>query len=238
VTAKLPTYCPLTLSFDGARLCDELLGLRSRFDSLATTKANLDKRKTWFPVGDEELYAQVDHVAIGPGPEADRMVVRGKVPSWSGIGLTHVPGRPETSWGSSRFRRGFDGKWAWKEDLEVPYTRQLVGGLGLQRVDNVRVMTLPEGGLGPTHVDWETDDPWESEGLASITFLLRDGGSPMRFKSLDGKLYDVNDAVFFFKDCVPHGTPRTTSERLLLRVNGAMDRQRLRSLMRFECAIW
>ena len=161
----------------------------------------------------------------------------GRVPSWSGMGLTHVPDRAETNWGGSRFRRGFDGRWVWKDELELTYARGLIEGLGMRRIDNVRVMHLPAGGFGPVHVDWESDEPWEADGLASITFLLDDGGVPMRFRASDGRLHDVRDPVFFFKDSAPHGVPRTSSDRLLLRVNGAMSRSRLRALMRDEGAI-
>jgi hypothetical protein len=238
MTGNLPTYCALEVSFDRERLHDELIDLKPSFDCLATTKANLDNRSRWFSLGDERMYSQVEHVVAGPGAEDPRTLVQGNVPSWRGVGLTQVAQHPETRWGSSRFRRSFDGGWQWNEALEVPYARDLIAGLGMQRLDNVRVMCLPQGGFGPAHVDWETDEPWEKDGLVSITFLTRDGGVAMRFKGVDDRLHDVSDPVFFFKDCAPHGIPQTSSERLLLRVNGTMERKKLRSLMRLEGAIW
>jgi hypothetical protein len=236
VKESLPTYCPLALEFDAARLEAELEGLRPQFGSLATTRAMIDRRADWFPLGDDALHAAVEHVAIDASGR--RTIVPGRVPSWRGTGLTHVPDRPDTASGGSRHRRSFDGRWRWKEELKIPYTRRLIKAIGLERVDNVRAMSLPKGGFGPVHVDWENEAPWETERLVSITFLLRDGGVPMRFRAPDGRVHDVSDRVFFFKDCAPHGVPRATSDRMLLRVNGAMARERFASLMRIEHAIW
>ena len=235
---RLPTYCPLRIPYDAERLHDELIGLLPKFESLAPAAAALKRRSEWFEIGDDYLYENVEHNAPDPSQSEDaRVFVPGKVPSWWGISLTHVPGRPETQSGSSRYRGRYDGKWAWKPGLKLPYARQLVENLSFDKLNVVRVMSLPAGGFGPAHVDCKDDSPWETDGVASITFLLRDGGVPMRFMAADKSVHDVNDSVFFFKDCAPHGIPRTTSRRLLLRINGAGSK-RLMELMRSEDAIW
>lgn len=149
-----------------------------------------------------------------------------------------MPDSPETYWGSSRYRRKYDGRWVWNSQFDIPYTRSLVEALPLKRVDVVRVMSLPPGGLGPVHVDCKDDSPWEHDGIVSISLLLQDGGVPMRFQSDDGAVYDVNDDAFFFKDCAPHGVPQVKTRRLLLRINGLADGARLRSRMDFDRAIW
>jgi len=236
---RFPTYCPLAVRFDAARLYRELMELHPKFESLATIEANVKNPSKWFRVADARTYDGVEHLAVDSRrPHGPRVLVPGKVPSWWGVSLTHVPDRPETRWGSSRFRRMFDGQWSWKQDLEIPYTRQLVGKLPFRRLDIVRVLSLPKGGIGPAHVDWHDDGPWEREGIASVSFLLRDGGVPMRFMALDGELHDVSDPVFYFKDCSPHGVPRTRARRLLLRVSGEAKSRGLSSLMKLESAIW
>jgi hypothetical protein len=126
----------------------------------------------------------------------------------------------------------------WKADLAAPYTRELLQSLPFTRLDTVRVMSLPPGGFGPAHADCRDDTPWEVDCIASVTFLLRDGGVPWRFATPDGRLHDVNDPIFFFKDCAPHGVPQTISRRLLLRVNGAAQSQPLLKLMQLEHAVW
>jgi len=236
---RLPVYCPLALSFDAERLYRELFALLPFFESLATKGATLEKRSKWFSIGDDYLYGNVEHYIQDPSRPIDPPVfVHSAVPSWWGISLTHVPGLPETHSGSNRYRRKHDGQWVWKADLDVPYTRELVGSLPFTRFDTARVMSLPPGGFGPVHADCRDDTPWEIDGIASITFLLRDGGVQMRFQAPDGRLHDVSDPVFFFKDCAPHGVPRTASRRLLLRVNGAADSRPLSRLLRLEDAVW
>jgi hypothetical protein len=239
-----PTYCPLSLPFDAERLHAELIALLPRFESLTVTKGlerskcNLNPSK-WFRLGDDYLYENVEHFAKDPSrPDAPPAFIRGSVPGWWGMGLTQVPGLPDSNWGSNRYRRKHDGEWVWKDDVDVPYTRELLQSLPFTRFDVVRVMSLPPGGFGPAHADCKDDAPWELEGIASVTFLLRDGGAPWRLMAPDGRLHDVNDQVFFFKDCAPHGVPQTTSRRLLLRINGAADSQSLLKLMRLEEAIW
>jgi hypothetical protein len=54
----------------------------------------------------------------------------------------------------------------------------------------------------------------------------------------DRSLHDVNDPVFFFKDSAPHGIPQTVSPRMMLRVNGAADPERVLALMQPAKAIW
>jgi hypothetical protein len=235
---RYPIYCPLAIAFDAQRLYDELIALAPRFGTLATAWANLRDRSKWFDVGDDELNANVEHVVPDPGDPEKRRFVPGKVPGWWGISLTHVAGRPETRWGSSRYRRMFDGLWTWDEDLAIPYTRQLVESLPFDRLDVVRVMSLAPGGFGPTHIDCDDDSPWERDGLASISFVPRDGGVPTRFMATDRRLHDVRDPVFFFKDCAPHGIPQTLSRRLMLRISGAADPQRVLPLMQIVRAIW
>jgi hypothetical protein len=235
---RYPTYCPLAIAFDAQRMYEELIALLPRFGTLATSWANLRDRPKWFDVGDDELNANVEHVVPDPGDPQKRVFVPGKVPGWWGISLTHVPGRPETRWGSSRHRRSFDGQWAWDEDLDVPYTRRLVESLPFDRLDVVRVMTLAQGGFGPTHIDCDDDGPWERDGIASISFVPRDGGVPTRFMTADRRVHDVRDRAFFFKDCAPHGIPRTLTRRLMLRISGAAESRRVLPLMHIEQAIW
>jgi hypothetical protein len=237
-TKRFPVYCPLDVSFNAERLYGELIALLPAFESLATKRSNLD-RSRWFPLGEDSLYASVEHYIEDPSrPNDPPMIVPGAVPSWRGVSLTHVPHRPETGRGSNRYRRKHDGEWAWKSDLDVPYTRALLESLPFTRFDTVRVMSLPPGGFGPAHADCRDDTPWEIDGIASITFLLRDGGVKWRFMDSGGRVHDVNDPVFFFKDCAPHGVPQTTSWRLLLRVNGAADSRSLSALMRTDGAVW
>jgi hypothetical protein len=235
---RYPTYCPLTVPFDAQRMYRELNALSRMFHTLPTAWLNLENRSKWFDVGDNHLYANVEHVIPDPGDPDKRIFVPGKVPGWRGVSLTHVPGHPETDSGASRFRRKFDGKWVWKKGLNLPYTRQLIENLPFDRLDVVRVMSLPKGGFGPAHVDSNDDSPWEVDGIASISFVLRDGGVPTRLMASDRSLHDVNDPVFFFKDSAPHGIPQTVSPRMMLRVNGAADPERVLALMQPAKAIW
>lgn len=234
---RYPTYCPLAVSFDAGRLYDELIGLRPRFEALATAWFNLENRSRWFDVGDDDLYANAEYVKPDPSNPDERIFVPGKVPSWRGISLTHVPERPETSWGACRFRKRFDG-WSWKRDLDLSCTRRLVASLPFDELSVVRVLSIPRGGFAPAHIDCYDDSLWEDDGFISISFILRDGGVPTRFMAPDGSVHDVRDPVFFFKDCAPHGIPQTKSRRLMLRINGTGDPARLLPLMRLDRAIW
>jgi hypothetical protein len=233
---RFPVYCPLEVAFDAERLSTELLALLPSFGNMPTKRTNLDPSR-WFRLGEDSLYANVEHYTLA-GPDAAPVFVAGAVPGWRGIGLRHVPQVPETAGASNYYRRKHDGAWAWRSDLEIPYTRELLASLPFTRLDTVRVLSLPAGGFGPAHADCRDDTPWEVDGIASISFLLRDGGVPMRFRATDGVLRDVNDPVFFFKDCAPHGVPQTVSRRLLLRINGAAESQPLLKLMRLEEAVW
>jgi hypothetical protein len=230
---RYPVYCPLAVDFDRERLDVELMALVPAFHSLGTKSTNLE-RYSWLALDDAGLNARVEHYVLDGAP----VFVPGDVSSWWGLSLTHVPGMAQTDAGSNRLRRKHDGNWAWKPGMDIPYTRELLGGLPFTRLDTVRVLSLAPGGFGPAHADCGDDSPWEVDGIASITFMVRDGGVPMRFADPEGRLHDVNDPAFFFKDCAPHGVPQTRDRRLLLRVNGAMDPEVLHDLLRPQGAIW
>jgi hypothetical protein len=238
IVKRLPVYAPLALRFDAERLYAELSALRTRFEPLTTTETMLRNRFRWFDVGTDYLYGNVERTVPDPATPGGRRYVAGRVRSWQGLALTHVPERPETSSGSSRFRGGEEGRWAWKAGMDLPYTRSVVARMPFERVDVVRVMALPRGGFGPTHVDWPDDTLWERDGMATLTLMARTGDVPMRFMTEDRKVHEASDRAFFFKDSAPHGVPRARSARLLLRIHGKARGARLREMMRLEKAVW
>ena len=97
-------------------------------------------------------------------------------------------------------------------------------------------MGISTGGFGPVHVDCPNDDLWEQHGYASSSIIIDSGGSDMIYM-VDGQKHVGTDDVFFFNDCVPHGVPPVTRQRLMLRINGKVDYPQYRELMQLERAV-
>jgi hypothetical protein len=232
---RWPTYCPIDVAFDARLLEHELMALSPQFRFMPANEAFVENRRRWFEEGNDYVHDNVTR-AVRSADGRDT-VIHGRVPSWSGLSLTHVPGAVGT--GSSYFRRVFrDRAWAWIPGLAGAYTRELVESLPFKEMRAVRIMSMPAGAFGPVHVDYPDDTLWEKDGVISITFLLKDGGVPLRFLAADGRVHEARDPVSFFKDCAPHAVPLTESSRLLLRVNGTGEPEAFQAILQRDRAVW
>lgn len=197
----------MDFDFDVAGVLDELTPLIPLFRPMAVAERPTlpEHRREFFMVADDEHYDGVDRHRAG-------VFVPGRYRSLEGLSVRFLPGRSD----SVLERRPVDEDWQWRPGLKV--IPETLARLPLATINNVRVISIPEGGFLPVHRDAFDDAYWES-GYTTLTLQLLTGGVPL-MAWIDGRVCEIDAPAFFFRDSVPHGTPVTKSRRLGLRVSG------------------
>jgi hypothetical protein len=120
--------------------------------------------------------------------------------------------------------------WTWREDINVPYIKQLVDSFNFKVLANVRVLSMDAGCIGLVHND-DVDGKFYKKLGFSITLNISSGGSPLVYTE-NGQRYDLNPGkCFAFRDDCWHGVPETTSRRIQLRINGIPDTKTIKNLL-------
>jgi len=140
--------------------------------------------------------------------------------SWKTIGLTHIPGVETSKLGRSSSRnRNVIAQWQWREDIVVPYLKELVAALPFESIQSIRVIALFPGHVGGVHHD-DTLGMFYNAGARSVTLNISDGGQRLEFMQ-HGQHYTLsNYPAFIFRDDCYHGVRKVDSLRAQLRING------------------
>lgn len=157
--------------------------------------------------------------------------------------LTHVPDRPDLLYadnvmdGNGKYCRPYihhdDQAWTWRTDIPLDLIRAEIDRLPFEYVLRVRIIHLPHGErIGNVHTDSVRyfSDPWYARGNGIINLNILSGGSTLRIDVGD-RIIDVNDDVFTFDECLPHGVTRATGERFQINVVGRRDVERFAALV-------
>jgi hypothetical protein len=213
-------YAKLDYHYDQARVREEILA--HSFVDIPASQQFLSART--FDLVDPSLY---DQVTVVQGQE----ILHGTLPSWQGYSFTHIPGDRMSSYGGNRSRLGSE-QWQWKPQAQCDYIKQITEDLGFTSVQNVRAMSLKPPGFGPVHNDLPFSSDYYSDHI-SVTLNIESGGQPLT-AMIDGQIREFNDSCFLFRDDCWHGVGQVTSQRIQLRINGQVDRDRITALISKE----
>ena len=117
--------------------------------------------------------------------------------------------------------------WSWKEELDIPYTKQFIESLPFTKLGMIRCFIFNDSFL-PVHKDYRTPTEYghseEFDKCLGLSIIPSTGGVPMRIWSAAlGKVVSVPGNAMLFNDSVFHGVPKTTGYRITLRVFGEID---------------
>lgn len=117
--------------------------------------------------------------------------------------------------------------WNWREELDIPYTKQFVESLPFTKLGMIRVFIFKDTFL-PVHRDYRTDDEYghsaDFDKCLGLSIIPTTGGVPMRiWSNALGKVVSVPGNAVLFNDSVLHGVPKTTGYRITIRVFGEID---------------
>jgi hypothetical protein len=227
----MPIYCPLLFEYDRQRVAAELLKYENQFERILVSERPIlpEHRREFFMVADDDHYDNVERSRNGT-------YVPGTYRSLEGIHLTHLPTAAGPGYQSTQRRVADDcSGWEWDPRWDVPYTRETIERLPFTRLRGIRVLSLPPSGFLPVHRDAFDQSYWEG-GHATISLLAASGGQQMHFW-IDGEVHQTACPAFFFKDCSPHGVPVVQSRRILVRVSGLADQDRLRAMSDWNGAL-
>jgi hypothetical protein len=216
-------YARLNFSYDKERVKQEIL--QHFLTDIPAIKQYLDLRP--FDLVPKELYEKITVLT-------EQGIVKGELPSWKGYSFTHVPGDRMSSYGGNLTRIKFD-IWAWKDDANCPYIKEIVESLGFDQIQNIRSMILQPPGFGPVHNDVPPNSDYYNDHV-SVTLNISNGGKPL-VALIDSSLKEFNDDCFIFRDDCWHGVGLVEFPRIQLRINGKINADRLATLVDLETVI-
>jgi hypothetical protein len=210
-------YAKLNFSYDKEKVAEEIL--QYRFTEIPAIKKFLSLRP--FDIVEKSLYDKVTVLT-------EHGIIPGSIPSWKGYSFTHVPGDIMSSYGGNLSRIKHEN-WVWKDDANCPYIKQLVSDLGFISTQNVRAMVLEPPGFGPVHNDVPPESNYY-ENHISVTLNIKNGGQPLT-AMINNSLIEIDDDCFMFRDDCWHGVNSVASQRIQLRINGIVDKDRLNEIL-------
>ena len=211
-------FANLDFEYDVERASAEIAALEDKMEILYLQKG-IEKNQYRLPLFTEE---QINNITLWD-PVEERYIFK-DFQAWKGTSLTYRNDlKTASNTGAYRFRNNaIDAEWDWREDIAVPYIRQLVESLQFVRLHTVRVFWLNAGSIGMVHNDDPTQTYYKDKGF-SLTLNLKSGGSPLVFLNGDQR-HDVHPGkCFIFKDDCWHGVPQVSSTRMQIRINGVID---------------
>lgn len=220
-------FAELEFDYDRKKLENEILAVRPWFESMPASVLWSRPHKD-INVGTHEEILKV--TVIDPNDN----VIQKDLPSWSGLSLTHIPGQPKSVLGGNKYRNTYNGPWTWRDDVSVPYLKELVESLQFEELHSVRIMVLPLGGIGLVHTD--STDAYYFNNI-SITLNVNSGGSPIIFKRGDSTYSVEEPRAFLFQDNCPHGVPRVVRDRVQVRINGKPNKEFVDALLKIETIV-
>lgn len=163
-------------------------------------------------------------------------VTKGTVPGYKVISLTYTPEIKNSIWGFNFLRKNMSNhNWIWRDGLE--YTKYIIDSMPFKNYYIVKLLFLPENGHGVIHTDC-------NEFLShSISLELKNANCNLKIYH-NNKTFEINSDYFIFDDTVLHGAGSVSADRLLLRIHGELDLEKLEdhidkdSIIYFEDNEW
>jgi hypothetical protein len=233
-----PLWAKIDHDFDQNRIKQELLSNKI-FDKamVATTIYNHDNKSVWDPEGKlfgDLKFAKQTEIHRYELQEGEKVLVNGTMNTFNMLNLTMLPEidiSNQDSWEGSLEKNDriplwikYKTPWTWREDLDISYTRQVIEALPIEYPLTIRCIIQAPPSIGVVHKDSgpKTNRKFFSEGYASITLNIADGGANLYFINYkNGKRYQVDESkhkAWHFDDSCTHCTSEVQSERIQLRV--------------------
>lgn len=221
---------PLTLEYDHKRMSDEMIALMDRPDCQMFGRSSRHFQTCidapLFNKDEQQELRELNYYSLDPDGKAIITESNAKYPGKS-IYLRH-----DTSDFSSTFLRTKyvpHEMWSWRDDLDIPYTREYINSLSFfKKIGMIRVFMFKDTYL-PTHRDYGFDLPFNEysanhEYCLGLSLIPSTGGVPMRIWSeTKGKPVEIYGNAMLFNDSVPHAVPLTHGYRITVRVFGEID---------------
>jgi hypothetical protein len=144
----------------------------------------------------------------------DQKIINGQVKGYSVLSLTESDLKYSTFGFNSLRENMINYKWSWKKNLE--YTKYVIDQLPFLNYFIVKLIYLPKDGIGVLHRDTE------KFVNHAITLELTPATNLMKFYYND-KVFESTSDYFIFDDTLLHGAGLADSDRIILRIFGELD---------------
>jgi hypothetical protein len=160
---------------------------------------------------------------------------------WHRMGLAYLPGNTNTIFNRPHQRaHKMDQEWLLRDDLQMPYIRQVIASLPIKQLHTVVMFTTKSKGMGLMH--WDDVGNYYEKGGVGITLNVDDGNTPMRFRE-DLRLGTHETAIpdvrtYLFRDDCWHHIPPTVGRRVQLRISCIPEMESLEKMVVPESVIY
>lgn len=113
--------------------------------------------------------------------------------------------------------------WVWREDVDLPYIREVVAKLPFEFVQLTRLIVTAAGGFCPVHQDESRKDPYYDLGFGKINFNICSGGQPLEIRA-DGRFFYGDADTFYVNSAFPHAVSPTMEKRVQIQVCGKLKK--------------
>jgi hypothetical protein len=206
-------YATLNFSYDKEKLTSEVMAYEHLLEQVYAASGPLRRRP--FNTVSEERYKQLEDTWE---PNATVVPITG----WLGYNFTRVVDNPDIKSGIIPIREKHE-HWEWQPELNLPYLKSLVEGLGFTQFRTIKLYTLEPMHFVPVHADSSTA---YYENNISATFGIDNGGTMLTTHD-KRRLYKIESDCFIFRDDCWHGTGEATSKRILVRISGKADESKI-----------
>lgn len=224
-------YQPFDFTYDKQRMREEI----DRVPKELFTKTIFPwKEKVFNPqafgnwtVGTKEMN---ENVSRWYRENNERVNVQGPIETPYTLSASWVPEEPVSR--DSVYRVSETGKidklhtlyqhpWQWRDDIHIPYIREVVAQLPFEFVQLTRLIVTAAGGFCPVHQDESRQDPYYDLGFGKINFNIMSGNQPLIIKAGDHTYYGDAD-TFYVNSAFPHGVEPITEKRVQIQVCGKL----------------
>jgi hypothetical protein len=111
--------------------------------------------------------------------------------------------------------------WTWDYDLNVPYTRIVIGSMPYLKLGAIRVVYFPNVPC-MEHTDW--DDPDDTTHTLGLSIIPSTGNTHCNVWSEEKQDYvSIPGNAMLLNDSIPHWVPQAAGTRITMRVFGEID---------------
>jgi len=251
---NLPVYAPLNIDYDRFKLRDELNNnlhvTKQRTVVYNNNKSEYYQREDGLTalIPQDEL-ARVDCYTLDS--EGQRVLVKRGKETFQVGNFTHIEGIEDTKhhifYGEGNKRRLYVHKhienWLWRDDISVPYLKEVIASLPFRHVQMVRLISLFPRSIGVIHRDSGPllNAMYYKQGGVTISLNACSGNAKLFF-DVDNEIYCADNSLpaWHFNDCVPHCVSQVNSaySRMQVRIWGIMDPQDYINLMDMNRAVF
>lgn len=111
--------------------------------------------------------------------------------------------------------------WTWDYDLDVPYTRTIIGAMPYLKLGTVRIVYFPNVPC-MEHTDW--DNPDDTTHTLGLSIIPSTGNTHCNVWSEKTQSYvSIPGNAMLLNDSIPHWVPKADGTRITMRVFGKID---------------